>query len=97
LTDVRQVTQGHGHTCALTGSGAQSRIYCWGQWWDGQITSYTPPASGAQATSVPYAGSWAQGATSISAGVYQTCAAFSNGTFDCAGGGYGITPVDINP
>jgi alpha-tubulin suppressor-like RCC1 family protein len=98
ISDVRQVTQGHGHTCALTGSGATSQIFCWGQFWDGQLGGGESVRTAGSAPSAPIPGLWALGAMSISAGVYATCAAFSDGTFDCAGpSGSSPTRINVNP
>ena len=91
LPEIRQVAMGSGHTCALTDAGDSSEVFCWGEYDDGALGNENTDT----APTVPDSGSWRLGPRSLSAGLYQTCAAYAVGDYECAGAGFGSTPSSI--
>jgi alpha-tubulin suppressor-like RCC1 family protein len=79
LSNVREVTSGFEHSCALLDSGA---VRCWGRGDEGEL------GNGSTADSLtPVAVSGIGNATSISAGNFHTCARLLGGTVQCWGRG----------
>lgn len=85
LKNIKQITTGDAHTCALTESG---KVACWGgNSWDGVIST--------KATCV---GGLENSITIDSNGSYETCSVISDGTIKCvnAFNGYIVTIPEIS-
>jgi hypothetical protein len=78
-TNVRQVTTGSGHTCALKTDGT---TWCWGWNSNGQLGSATATDSSLLPVQVTALGS---GVAQISAGWLHTCALGTDGSVSCWG------------
>ena len=94
LSDVRAITAGSDHTCALKATGT---VACWGLNQNGQLGNGTiPDPVGVSGSGTPVSVSGLSGVTMIDAGRNQTCAVLDTGTVECwgtSGSIFGSTPV----
>jgi Regulator of chromosome condensation (RCC1) repeat len=95
LTDVKKVSAGGAHACALLHSG---EVKCWGRNTEGQLGDTTNISSG----NIPVSAFEISNAVDIAVstsfsgcggGPSTTCAALKTGRVMCWGHGYGSTPV----
>ena len=93
LANVKQVSSGSFHTCAVTASG---NLYCWGNGSFGRLgnnsnTNVATPSrvlqGGASAVSTDNNGANLVNVSSVSAGIYNTCAVTASGNLYCWGRG----------
>lgn len=93
LMDVKAISAGMEHACALASGGT---VECWGFNGSGQLgngkTTGPDPCDQGPCSLTPVTVSNLTGVTAIAAGSYHTCALLSGGTVDC----WGLLGLDPN-